>query len=134
MDVLFTADETGTTIFFLNSGFTDPDAEAIAMETGGAIFDLGSSSDGVVGAIRDAIGGAVENIEVRIEIAEAGTEFVESITPEFQIADLTVDREASFEVTFVGDEVPGVVEFDVFVTAGGAQLVRRSVTLDMLGL
>jgi hypothetical protein len=133
LDVLFTADQTGTTIFFLNSGATDPDAEAIATETGGAIFDLGGSSDGVVEAIRDAIGGAVQNVEVRIEFSDSGTEYVQSITPEFQTADLTLDRETSFDVTFVGDSVAGTVDFDVFVTAGGAQLVRREATLTMLG-
>jgi len=44
-----------------------------------------------------------------------------------------LDREASFEVTFVRDALPGTIRFDFFVTAGDAQLVRRKTAFTTRG-
>jgi hypothetical protein len=43
-----------------------------------------------------------------------------------------LDREEPFEVTSVGDALPWMIDFNAFVTAGGAQLVRCQTTLAML--
>lgn len=124
LDVIRTAQITGTRIFFLDSGGgTDEAKHSIADSTGGQVFLLSSDSAEVVEAVFEAAAGAVRTATISLVPSGADASFVSSIAPvSYTNVDLTTTTSLSFTVTFVDSVQPGPVpqEFRFFLTVDGA--------------
>lgn len=134
-DVIDLAEESNTTIFFLNSGATDEAADEIAAATGGAVFDLASDSDGVVDAIGSALTTSLNDVELTLVPTEDG--FVSDIDPESVSVSLLDTDSFTFEVTFdpsiAATANDQVFDFELVISADGVEITRSTVSLTILG-
>jgi hypothetical protein len=105
-DVIAKARQNGTTIFFMNSGSTDSDANTIANATKGAVFNLGSDSSGITDAIRTALQASITQADVEL-VPDGDTQgLVKSINPvSYTGINLNTTRQVSFSVTFASSVV-----------------------------
>ena len=132
-NVISTAEESGTTILFLNSGATDSAADDIAAATGGAVFDLGAASEEIVETLRMAVSETLTSVDVDIVAIGDGAEFVTGINPEQVTINLSEDRTVSFDVTLSPDigasAEDRVFLFELVTSAAGAEVSRLLVEL-----
>lgn len=134
-DVINLLQETSTTAFFLNSGSTDAAADRIAAATGGAVFDLSADSSEVVATIGNALSTSINDVEVRLVASEDG--FVSNVSPDSASVSLVDTSSLAFDVTFSPTVATlpedQVFNFDLVVSAGGAEIDRRTVSLTLVG-
>ena len=137
-DVISTAQDTGTTVLFLNSGDTDSAAQDIAAATGGAVFNLGAASEEIVETLRTAVSDTLTSVDVEIVAIGDGAEFVTNIDPEQITINLQEDRNVSFDVTLSPDIETSAEDrvflFELVTSAAGAEVSRLLVELTVPGM
>jgi len=119
-DVINTAQAQGVTIIFFDGSDIDESAYAIAEDTNGAVFSVGASSDELINAIREAVGGSITSAEVSlVPVGDEG--LVSRINPDSVVVDLTTTRTVSFDVTFTDTGVAaGEVRFNLEIRVNGS--------------
>ena len=131
-DVIREATSSGTTVFFMISGITDPGADDIANATNGGVFTLAGDSSGIVDAIRNAVDTSVKSADVALIAEDDDAGLIKKIDPPvFFDVDLTTTDTLTFSITF-GSNVtprpePQSFVFSLVLTVDGAEVDRLPV-------